>query len=96
MCHTKTYHQSSRKEGLTAWIKSIPSRHPNAKFVAIAKIPFAKGTERVAFECFEVAWDRQTILGPPMVVKESQMLHNGNGNSIDDARQNFVRKFCKT
>jgi Alpha-kinase family len=92
----KKYYESKTNNGLTVWIKLVPMQHSDAKFVAISKVPFAEGTERVAFECFEVAWDRRTILGPFMVVKECKILHRGVGSSDGDASQQCARIFCKT
>jgi hypothetical protein len=49
-----------------------PLQHPDTRYVAVAKGAFDEGTERYVYCFFEVASDGKTILGLPMVAKESR------------------------
>lgn len=75
--------------------EETPLQHSAAKFVAISKGPFGEGAERFAYRFFELAKDRRTILGPPLVAKESRLvLEDESGDQM--ARKKFVRTFCAT
>jgi hypothetical protein len=70
-------------------------QHLDAAFVAVCKKSFGEGCERFAFRFYEVASDRRTIVGKPMVAKESRhVLDIEEGNDESDARTRFVKKFC--
>lgn len=73
-------------------------QHPEAQYVAFAKNAFGEGAERFAFRFYEVAGDRKTILGKPMVAKESKYViqHDQDGVGVEWQRQKYVRTFCKT
>ena len=70
-------------------------QHPEAKFVAFAKGPFGEGAERVAYRFFELASDGRTIVGKPLVAKESRLILE-HGASDEGARKRFTRTCCKT
>jgi Mg-chelatase subunit ChlD len=76
--------------------KVVPLQHANAKYVAFAKGPFGEGAERFAYRFFEVAGDGKTILGIPLVAKESRMVLEEMGVADEKARKEFVRTFCTT
>lgn len=71
-------------------------QHPDAMFVAIAKSCFGEGKERLAFRFFELASDARTIVGKPMVAKESRLLLDEDKAADEAARKKFVRTFCST
>ena len=75
----------------------VPLQHPDARFVAISKGPFGEGAERFAYRFYEVAADGKTIVGRPLVAKESRMvLDTEDGMTESDARKQFVKTFMKT
>ena len=75
--------------------EGVPLQNEDACFVAISKRAFDEGGERVAFRFYEVAADGTTIIGKPMVAKESlYVLENENTDRY--AREAFVRKYCST
>jgi hypothetical protein len=47
----------------------VPLQDPEARGVAIRKSPFAEGSERFAYQFFEVAADGATVVGQPLVAK---------------------------
>ncbi|GAX22147.1 hypothetical protein FisN_39Lh014 [Fistulifera solaris] len=70
-------------------------QHPDARYVAFAKCPFGEGAERFAYRFFELAADCKTIVGKPMVAKESRLILDVD--SADElARKEFTAVFCKT
>lgn len=70
---------------------------PDAHYIALAKAAFGEGAERFAFRFFELASDRKTIVGRPLVAKESRLvLVDGGGVGDEEARKQFVRTFCST
>jgi hypothetical protein len=79
------------------WYETVELQHPEAVFVAMSKGPFGEGAERFAYRFYEVAADRKTILGQPMVAKESRMvLETEDGMTESHARKKFVKTFIKT
>ena len=74
--------------------KTVPLQHPEARGVAIAKKAFGEGTERFAFQFFEVAADGVSVVGEPLVAKESKYVHETTNNSSDEMKK-FVRRFCR-
>lgn len=79
------------------YYENVPLQHPDARYVAISKGPFGEGAERFAFRFYEVATDRETIVGRPLVAKESRMvLETEGGVTENDARKKFVEKFIMT
>jgi hypothetical protein len=67
-------------------------QHPLTKFVAINKKVFGEGAERYAFRFFEVGEDGKTVVGKPLVAKESRLVLDGG----EEHRNRFVRTFCQT
>jgi hypothetical protein len=60
-----------------------------AAYVAVCKESFG------AFRLYEVASDKRTIVGKPMVAKESRhVLEIEAGSNESDARTHLVKKFC--
>jgi Alpha-kinase family/von Willebrand factor type A domain len=92
----KTYGEVHNVDGRRVLYDDVPLLHPDAKYVALAKGPFGEGAERFAYRFFEVAADQKTILGKPMVAKESRMILEEIGISDAAARKDFVRNFCMT
>lgn len=75
--------------------EEAPLQHPDARYVALCRGTFGEGAERIAFRFFEIASDARTILGPPLVAKESRLvLEEGVGD--ETSRKEFVRTFCST
>ena len=63
----------------------------------MSKGPFGEGAERFAYRFYEVAEDGKTIVGRPLVAKESRMvLETEDGMIENEARKQFVRKFIMT
>ena len=77
--------------------ETIPLQHPDARYVAMSKGPFGEGAEPFAYRFYELAADRKTIVGRPLVAKESRMvLDTKGGTTENEARKQFVRKFVMT
>ena len=79
--------------------KEVGLQNQEAKFVAISKGAFGEGAERFAFRFYELAQDGKTIVGLPMVAKESRMvLDSESGSGLNDkcARNKFVERFIMT
>jgi len=53
---------------------------------------FGEGAERYAFRFFEVGEDGKTVVGKPLVAKESRLVLDGG----EEHRNRFVRTFCQT
>lgn len=73
-----------------------PLQHEDACYVAFAKHPFGEGAERFAHRFFEIGSDMKTIVGPPMVAKESRLVLAEDGFADEEARWKFVKTFCST
>jgi hypothetical protein len=73
----------------------VPLQDDAAHFVALSKRAFDEGGERVAYRFYEVAEDGTTIVGKPMVAKESLYVLE-NESTDRNAREKFVRKYCST
>ena len=76
-------------------LQPAPLQNKDAKFVALNKEAFGEGAERFAFRFFEVGSDARTIVGKPLVAKESRFVVE-KGNCDETKRQNFVKTFCIT
>lgn len=74
--------------------KKVPLQHPDARGVAIAKKAFGEGTERFAKQFFEVAADGITVVGEPLVAKESKFVAEATSN-LQEQSEKFVRRFCR-
>lgn len=74
--------------------KKIPFQHPDARGVAVAKKAFGEGTERFAKQFFEVAADGITVVGEPLVAKESKFVVESTLN-LQELSEKFVRRFCR-
>jgi hypothetical protein len=72
--------------------EKMPLQHAEAKYVAFAKQPFGEGAERFAYRFFEISWDAKTIVGKPLVAKESRYVAEDDTRLRDD----YVRTFCST
>jgi hypothetical protein len=72
-------------------------QHPEAFGVAIKKRAFGEGQERLAFQFFEIAEDGRTVVGAPMVSKESRYIDDSSDGVLGDwkARDKFAKRFCK-
>lgn len=74
--------------------KKVPLQHPDARGIAVAKKAFGEGTERFAKQFFEVAADGRTVVGEPLVAKESKFVAEATSNTVEIS-ENFVRRFCR-
>jgi len=54
--------------------KPAPLQHPEARGVAFKKMAFGEGSERLAHQFFEIEEDGVTVIGPPLVAKESRFI----------------------
>lgn len=63
--------------------------HHMAQYVAVKKKALGQGSERYAFQFYEVSKDKRTIIGKPFMAKESCYTQSGDADK-------FVRKFCTT
>jgi Alpha-kinase family. len=86
----KEWHDENRKRKYSYDV--APMQHPMAKFVAMNKKVFGEGAERYAFRFFEVGEDGKTVVGKPLVAKESRLVLDGG----EEHRDRFVRTFCQT
>lgn len=75
--------------------ETSPFQNPDANFAAMCKNPFGEGGERFAYRFYELAADRCTIIGTPLVAKESRLLLD-EGAYDERARKKFVLQFCRT
>ena len=89
------YEDKKTDRGYKGELTPGPLQHQNAECVALARGPFGEGAERFAYRFYELLGDRQTIIGKPLVAKESRYIMEG---CIDDerARTKFVNTFCRT
>ena len=71
---------------------SAQMQHPDATGVVLNKAAFGEGAERFAFRFFEVSADGRTVVGRPLVAKESRLVLEGG----ERGREKFVRVFCQT
>lgn len=74
--------------------EEAPLQHPDAEFVAIHREVFGEGAERYVFRFYEVAGDGETIVGRPLVAKESRLVLDEHQDEKE--RKKFVRTFCET
>lgn len=73
-----------------------PLQHPDAAGVAMKHSSFGEGSERLAFQFFEVAKDGVTVVGQPLVAKESRFVHQSTDDDSNwKARDKFAKQFCK-
>jgi Alpha-kinase family len=77
-------------------LEQIPLQNQDAAYVAVCKKPFGEGGERFAHRFYEVASDGVSIVGKPLVAKESRfVVEDENKNDNGQARHRFVKEFCK-
>jgi hypothetical protein len=78
----------------------IPDKllHPDARGVAFKRLAFGEGQERFAHRFFEIGADGETVVGIPLVAKESKFvddIEHQSGNVDWIARDQFVERFCR-
>jgi hypothetical protein len=78
----------------------IPAKllHPDARGVAFKRMAFGEGQERFAHQFFEIAADGLTVVGMPLVAKESKFVDDTEHESGDVdwlARDEYVERFCR-
>ena len=59
---------------------------------------FGEGQERLAFQFFEIAEDGVSVVGEPLVAKESRFVEDYDTHNDDsnwEARDKFATRFCK-
>jgi Alpha-kinase family len=88
--------EHSKDLGKEIFYDEVPLQQSDAMYVAFCKEPFGEGAERFAYRFFEIASDGETILGRPMVAKESKFIFNESGVEDETARKMFVETFCET
>ncbi|MGH3055124.1 MAG: hypothetical protein ACRDL7_09130, partial [Gaiellaceae bacterium] len=66
-----------------------------AQYVALRHLAFGEGVERFAYRFFELAGDGMTVVGAPLVAKESKYILDHDMKN-EDERRKFVRMFCST
>jgi hypothetical protein len=71
-------------------------QHPDAEYVAFSKCPFGEGAERFAYRFYELASDGSTIVGKPLVAKESRLILEDSDRDDERSRKKYVRTFCMT
>jgi len=87
--YEESFHDGRRNKALVA----ASLQHCGAKFVAMHKEAFGEGAERFAYRFFELARDGRTIVGAPLVAKESRLiLEEGMG---ENSRKKFAMQFCE-
>ncbi|VEU44405.1 unnamed protein product [Pseudo-nitzschia multistriata] len=64
----------------------------NTYWVAMNKKTFGEGAERFAYRFYEVGQDGKTVIGKPLVAKESRLVLEGG----EASRKSFVQTFCQT
>ena len=74
--------------------KIVSLQNHNAKGIAIRNNPFGQGSERFAFQLFELAEDYLTVVGKPSVAKDSRLFCTGSSDW--EHKEKFVRTFCST
>jgi len=72
---------------------SLQNKH--AHFVAMFRGPFGEERERFAYRFYELASDGFTVVGPPLVAKESRLVLDERAHD-ERARRKFVQKFGST
>jgi hypothetical protein len=77
---------------LSKCFEEMPLQNTEARYVAFAKEAFGEGAERFAFRFFELSFDAQTIVGKPLVAKESRFILEDDTR----ARDKYVHTFCST
>ena len=73
-------------------------KNSSAKGVALKRLAFGEGQERLAFQFFEIGEDGQSVVGKPLVAKESRFLDDfdlGHERLDWEARDKFAARFCK-
>lgn len=73
----------------------VPLQHQNAKCVAMNKEAFGEGGERFAYRFYELSEDMTSIVGNPMVAKESRFVLE-KGIADEKERKKFALSFCRT
>lgn len=69
--------------------EKVGSHHHAARYVAVKKKVIGQGSERNAFQFYEVAQDMRSIIGKPFIAKESCYIQSGE-------TEKYARKFCTT
>ena len=75
--------------------ETVSMINPDTRYVAFCKEVFGEGAERFAYRFYELAADRKTILGKPLVAKESRLVLDTEYTDTR-ARELFVKTFCET
>jgi len=88
----KVYHEWFEGRVRKWAFKDASLQDHRAKYIAFSKAIFGEGAERFAYRFFELASDARTIVGRPLVAKESRHVIEHGG----EFRREFVKKFCET
>jgi len=92
----KVYMEWFEDRELVKKYKETQLQQSDAQYVAMCKEAFGEGAERIVFRFFELGEDGRTIVGPPLVAKESRLILDDDGVGDEKARNEFVRTFCST
>jgi len=86
----------TRMELVNDIFEDRPLHHPAAQGVAIRKLAFGEGAERLAYQFFEVAADGKTVVGEPLVAKDSRYSFKQEDGADPVVPMNkFCRRFCR-
>lgn len=98
MVRRKIYNENWDGVRMVHSYENASLQNPEAEYVAFAKGPFGEGTERFAHRFYGIAGDKRTVVGKPMVAKESKFVLDKALDGVGDElqRKKFVRLSCKT
>ena len=88
------YKEWREEKNTCRYFEPAPLQNRDAHYVAMHESTFGEGAERFAYRFFEVGADGESVIGKPLVAKESRFIVNGY--DTEDARQHFVKTFCET
>ncbi len=89
------YNERQSSKGFVGQFEEVDLQNSGAEYVALNQGPFGEGAERFAFRFYELDSDRTTIVGKPLVAKESRFILE-DGMDDEASRMKFVKSFCKT
>jgi uncharacterized protein YegL len=81
--------------------QSVPLIHKEARGVAINRKAFGEGSERLAFQFFEISEDGSSVVGEPLVAKKSrfidddEILDGEDDDGLWKDKDKFAKRFCK-
>ena len=88
------YKEWREEKNTCRYFEPAPLQNRDAHYVAMHESTFGEGAERFVYRFFEVGEDGESVIGRPLVAKESRFIANSYGT--EEARQHFVKTFCRT